>query len=154
MPAILAAAVAALVSVTIYWFTQRQAALERKRRASGEAIADALAWLELPYRIRRRVDDSPERLHDLSDRIHILQERLLYHENWLRVEIPQAHPMYRDLVREVKIAAGSAMQNAWCSSPITTADGMNIGDLDIRLNQESVEKFSKVVRRQLSILNC
>ena len=88
MTSVVAAAIAALVAVLVYFLGQRQASVERKWRGSAEAIADALSWLELPYRIRR-TSDTPETLGALAERVHHLQERLLFHENWLRIEVPQ-----------------------------------------------------------------
>ena len=82
-----AAAIAALVAVTVYLVGQRAVRFDRKRELSGKAIAEALAWLELPYRIRRRVDDAPDTLLGLVDRMHDLQESLLFYRGWLQVEL-------------------------------------------------------------------
>ncbi len=48
MASVVAAAKAALAAVFVYFLGQRQVTVERERRASAEAIADALSWLELP----------------------------------------------------------------------------------------------------------
>ena len=141
----------ALAAVLIYVLNQRQAALERKRRACAEAISDALSWLELPYRIRRRTDDTHDTIRGLVERIHHIQERLLFHENWLRVEIPQTYPQYRDLVQEVKKAAEPAMQDAWKSSPVNSASAMNIGVLGMESVDDPVLAFAERVRSKLAL---
>ena len=148
---ILAASLPALAAVLIYVLSQRQVALERKRRACAEAISDALSWLELPYRIRRRTDDTDDTLRSLAERIHNLQERLLFHENWLRVEIPQTSQQYRDLVQRVKKKAGPAMQDAWKASPVASANAMNIGDLGMGSVDNLVLAFTERVRSQLAL---
>ena len=151
MVSVVAAAIAALVAVLVYFLGQRQATVERKRRASAEAIADALSWLELPYRIRRRTSDTPETLGALAERVHHLQERLLFHDNWLRIEVPQAYPKYQELVRGVKEVALPFIREAWNTAPIDGASSMNVGDLGIRPDPELVEGFSDEVKKQLAL---
>lgn len=126
-----AAAIAALVAVMVYVLGQRAARRDRKRELCGKAIAEVLAWLELPYRIRRRVDDAPDTLRGLVDRMHELQESLLFYRGWLQVELPQAHEEYVSLVAAVKAAASSAIQEAWQSLPSSEAKEMNIGEFQI-----------------------
>jgi hypothetical protein len=151
-PSVVAALVAALGALLAYLLGQRQAALERKRRACAEAIADALSWFNLPYRIRRRLSNEPETLNALNERINSLRERLEFHEMWLRVEVPKAHPHFHQLVLAVRQASRSAIEEAWESAPIRTASQMNTGGLS--MNREPVEKeaeaFSSAVVRQLT----
>ena len=151
MLSVVATAIAALIAVLVYFLGQRHAAVERKRRASAEAIADALSWLELPFRIRRRTSDNPETLGALAERVHHLQERLLFHENWLRIEVPRAYPKYQKLVRGVKEVVSPFLEEAWNTSPIKGASSMNVGDLGIRLEPGLVEVFSDEVKKQLAL---
>ena len=148
---VIAAIIAAASAVVVYFLGQRQASLERRRKACAEAVADALAWLELPYRIRRRLDNTKEALGALVERIHHLQERLAFHESWLRVELPQAHKIYRELLDSVRASARSALQDAWRASPMSDAAEMNIGDLGLQPVDSLVESFSQEVRKHLAI---
>lgn len=151
-PSVVAALIAVVGAVVAYLLGQRQAALERKRKSCAQAIADALQWLELPYRIRRRTDDAAETLSSLADRINNLREQLEFHEKWLRIEMPDSAQKYGRLVKEVRAAAATAISDAWRTGPVKSAGDMNIGALDISRNQveEAVEEFSSAVVKELS----
>ena len=128
---IAAAAIAAAVALFLHFLGQRKAVRDRKREICARAVADALDWLELPYRIRRRVDDEPATLKELADRTHDLQEALDFHLSWLRVDLPKAYEKYDGLVSAVKSASASAMAAAWEASPVADPAQMIIGDLGI-----------------------
>ena len=128
---VLAAAIAAFATILLHWSNQREVRRGRQRALCGKAISEVLAWLELPYRIRRRVDDAPDTLRGLVDRMHKLQESLLFYRGWLQVELPEAHEEYLSLVAAVKAAASSAIQEAWQSLPSSEAKQMNIGEFQI-----------------------
>ena len=151
-PSVVAALIAVVGAVTAYLLGQRQAALERKRKSCAQAIADALQWLELPYRIRRRPDDDAGTLSSLAERINNLREQIQFHEKWLRIEIPDSAQKYGRLVSEVRAAASSAIEEAWTTGPIKSAGDMNIGELDICRDrvEEAVEEFSSAVVKELS----
>ena len=139
-------------AVLAYLLGQRRTSVERKRTLCAEAIADALKWLELPYRIRRRPDDNPQTLIALGDRINDLRERLQFHEKWLRIEIPQSVASYRRLVEEVMAAARQEIEDAWIASPAKNASDMNIGQLSIIRDgvDAAVEDFSSEVVKALA----
>jgi len=149
-PTVNAAMIAAVISVVVFTLGVRQQALERKRKSCAEALADALSWLEIPYRIRRRPNDSPETLQALANHVHQLQERLLFHQSWLRLELPGVYESYHDLVREVRTAARSPIQDAWVANPIGSAVEMNVGDLGLAPSDEYLTNFATRVRDQLA----
>ena len=151
-PSVIAALIAVAGAVLAYLLGQRQKALERKRTACAQAISDALQWLELPYRIRRRPDDIAETLSSLAERINNLREQLQFHEKWLRIEIPNSAKRYQSLVKVVMATAGPAIEDAWKTCPVKSAGEMNIGPLDINRDQvdEAVENFSLEVVKELS----
>ena len=126
--------------------------MERKRTLCAEAIADALKWLELPYRIRRRPDNTPQTLTALGDRINDLRERLQFHEKWLRIEIPRSVASYQRLVEEVMAAARQEIEDAWTASPAESSSDMNIGQLSIIRDRvdAAVEDFSSEVVKSLA----
>ena len=155
-PSVIAALVvgasAVASAVLAYLMGQRRTSVERKRTLCAEAIADALQWLELPYRIRRRPDNTPQTLTALGDRINDLRERLQFHEKWLRIEIPQSVTSYQRLVEEVIVAAGQEIENAWNASPAQSANDMNVGHLSITRDRvdAAVEDFSAEVVKALA----
>lgn len=88
--AIVAAMITAAVALLAYVGDRYRESLQRRREVAAEAMAHALLWLELPYRIRRRVDDKPETIAAIVERVHGLQEKLVFHSSWLEVELPMA----------------------------------------------------------------
>ena len=139
-------------AVLAYLLGQRRISVERKRTLCAKAIADALQWLELPYRIRRRPDNTPQTLTALGDRINDLRERLQFHEKWLRIEIPQSAVSYQCLVGKVIAAAGQEIENAWKACPAQSASNMNVGQLSITRDRvdAAVEDFSAEVVKALA----
>ena len=126
--------------------------LRTKRKSCAQAIADALQWLELPYRIRRRPNDAAETLSSLAERTNNLREQQEFHEKWLRIEMPGSAQKYGRLVKEVRAAAGTAIADAWRTGPVKSAGDMNIGELDISRGrvEQAVEEFSSAVVKELS----
>ena len=151
-PSVVAALIAVAGAVIAYLLGQRQKALERKRNSCAQAISDALQWLELPYRIRRRPDDVAETLSSLAERTNNLREQLQFHEKWLRIEIPNSARRYQHLMEEVRAAARPAIEDAWKTCPVKSAGDMNIGPLNISRDQvdAAVEDFSSEVVKELS----
>lgn len=122
-----------LVAVATLWHAQRQALAKREaerrdRLAAeyGRALADAIAWTEMPYRITRRTSDSPEVLASLVQQSHALQERLEHNASWLLLDSEPAGLAYKALVASVKQKAEGDIHAAWERRPITTAVGMNL----------------------------
>jgi len=151
---VIAASMALLSAVFVFYLNRKAAEIERKRTACAEAMADAIAWLELPYRVRRRQGDDKATLDALAERFHQLHERLLFHENWLRIEVPTAHPLFKTLVGESRAAALIATREAWEAPRISEPKDMNIGSLSINRAKVdgSVADFAEEARKRLRIL--
>ncbi len=147
---LLAVMVAALGAVVVYFFALRRKRLDEKKQTCAKALAQALAWLELPYRIRRRMSNEPEVLRGIVDRTHQLQEDLLFYQAWMRIELPAANEAYRALVAAAKGAVLEPARLAWRTEPVSAAEGMNIGDLKIGSIETEVDEFARVVRKDLS----
>ncbi|MDE3095831.1 MAG: hypothetical protein KGK07_07505 [Chloroflexota bacterium] len=133
-----------------YFFAIRQRRMDEKKATCARAVTDALAWLELPYRIRRRMNSDPETLHNLADQMHQLQERLLFDQNWMLVELLQAERSYSILVAAVKQAAEQPLRDAWLAPPVENPSGMNIGSLGIPSVESELRSFASDARRRLS----
>lgn len=147
---LLALSVAGATAAIAYFFAVRQRRLDEKRTTCANAVAHALAWLELPYRIRRRVDDGPATLRAIAEHMHGLQERLLFDQYWLRIEMPRGERCYASLVEAVKRNTEEPLRLAWLADPVQEPSGMNIGPLDIPSVEREVQQFSDEARTQLS----
>ena len=150
MLAIAVAAISVLGALIVYFLTQRAAAHSRKREACASAIADALQWLEIPYRIRRRVDDQPETIAAITGHIHGLQESILFHLSWLRVELPAAHDEYHQLVTAVKTGTGKVIQESWESAPAHDPKNQNLGPIVYDRSRIDVhlERLTNIIRQR------
>jgi len=63
MSTILLAAITAFLSTSAtLWATQLSKAVDRRRDRLALVMANLIAWIEFPYRIRRRTSDKPETL--------------------------------------------------------------------------------------------
>jgi hypothetical protein len=102
-------------------------ATNRRRDSFAAAVQTLAAWVEFPYRIRRRTSDSPEELGRLAGLGHDLQEHLRCHLTWIAAESPRLGGHYRRAVDSVSGLVGPASQEAWKSPPITQPSQMVLG---------------------------
>lgn len=127
--------------------TQRR---ERERELFGAAYKAAMAWREMLYRVRRRLDGE-ESDQALIDRFHELQEQIDYHEGWIASESPSMKRSYCRLVKEVKDKTRDPIRHAWQEPERRDpADAVLDGDVHPDLD-EVRERFLKDVRQHLSL---
>lgn len=145
------ALIAGALAVYIHFLGQRSAARERKREACAKALGDALSWMEMPYRVRRRTDDSSDTLNLLVKRMNDLQEALNFHESWLRIEVPEAYPSYGELLVAIRDSVGDPLREAWEASPASSSAEMNIGDLGVQMPTVHVSAFAEAAKKALAL---
>lgn len=126
--ALLTAAIgaAATVSVAAITFTLSRLAESAARRRDGYAAAtrELVAWVEMPYRIRRRTSDEPEVLADLAARLHDGQEALAYRSSWIRSDSRWLAEIFDDVRGHIRCEHGPACGEAWRSPPVTNPADM------------------------------
>ncbi|MPZ67873.1 MAG: hypothetical protein GEU83_21130 [Pseudonocardiaceae bacterium] len=118
--------IAALGGVMIWSLTQRAGRRERRSKAFAAALASVEAYVEMPYRIRRRPDDVGAR-HELTGQISTLQADIAWHQAWIELEAPAVTDFYRTLIRVTRAQAGAQMHEAWLLDPIRHDSEMNLG---------------------------
>lgn len=124
---------------------------DRRRTAQAEAAAVVVAWVEYPYRIRRRTSDSPEVLAGLAACGHDLQERLARAEAWLNADKPRIAASFEATVATAKGAIGSLIEEAWISDPIDVPEGMILdgwGKEEAKQAQAAITLFQHELRRR------
>lgn len=122
---------------------------DRRRALYGTAYQDAMAWLEMLYRVRRRAnEDADER--QLVERFHVLQERIDYHRGWLGSESRYLARSYCRLVREIKQQSESPLQKAWRDPGCRPAEPPVIGEPHPSVEPQSL-RFLTDVRLHLSL---
>jgi hypothetical protein len=119
-----AGVVAAVVTAVLGRWAQ---ATERRRDAYALAVKTLVAWLEYPYRIRRRTSDAPEELGRLAALGHDLQEQLRCHQTWIESESRLVAAAYREALAEIALLVAPACTEAWKMPPVTKAEDMVLG---------------------------
>ena len=120
-------AVAALTAAATLLIARLGEAANRRRDRYAQAVQTLVAWVEFPYRVRRRTDDTPETLTGLATLGHDLQERLACHQAWIATEHPALARSYALTLTTLTREVGPAVSEAWDSPPIATAAEMNLG---------------------------
>jgi hypothetical protein len=123
LPVVVVAATAVITIVV----TRASDAANRRRDSYAAAVQTLVAWVEFPYRVRRRTDDTPETLSALATLGHDLQERLACHQAWIATEHPALAHTYEQARTTLARALGPVVVEAWNSPPIASAAGMNLG---------------------------
>lgn len=148
--ALVAALVAAAVSLASLWWNSRQARLDRQRQLLAEAFAAVAEYQEFPFIVRRRDVTSSDRssIHrDLSN----VQAALHRYQAMLKVEAPSVAVAYLSLVAETRRVAGAEISKAW-GLPAAKDDGnMHVRDVDLSPLDEHEAAFLSAVRDHLSI---
>jgi len=125
---VVVAGITALVTAAGTQFVTRlQASADRRRERYASAVQTLVAWVEFPYRVRRRVDDDPATLAALADLGHDLQERLAGDRAWIESENREVAARYAEVAARVRALVGPAVSEAWQSPPASTPDAMVLG---------------------------
>lgn len=119
--------VAALTAAATLLLTRASDAANRRRDHYADAVATLVAWIEFPYRIRRRTDDLPQTLAALAAHGHDLQEKLACHQAWIGTESDYVASAYKAARTALGPSVGAAAEEAWNSPPVSSAGEMNLG---------------------------
>lgn len=60
----------------------------------------------------------------MAEFIHEVQQDLLFHKSWMRIQAPRVADVYDHLLRATREEAGSAMTEAWNTVPISRDEDM------------------------------
>lgn len=148
--ALVAALVAAAVSLTTMWWNARQARLDRQRALFAEAFAAVADYREFAFIVRRRDSTGADRstIHrDLSK----VQAALHRHEAMIQVEAPSVAAAYSKLVAEARRVAGTAISKGWDLPPAQDDKGMHIQDVDLSPLVPYETAFLSAASRHLSL---
>ena len=125
-PAVGVPAAAVLGAIVSRVFARIGEATDRRRDRYAEAVQTLVAWIEYPYRVRRRTDDSPATLTALANHGHDLQERLALHEAWIATEHPALAQTYAATRATLNRLVGPLISEAWDHRPTGKASAMNL----------------------------
>jgi hypothetical protein len=147
---VIAAILTGLVALLVFAGNQYQARKDRLRKDFAEALAAVERYAELPYRILRRQDSTPEVRGSTAEQVHEVQQDILFHKSWVRIQSSEVADTYDALLEAMRVEAGSAMTQAWNTTPISKDEDMPLGAgfSFPQLDTEKV-KYLEAVRRQL-----
>src|SRR5436853_7906545 len=113
MATIIAAAIAAAVATFGYVITARAKLVEDRKKTYAEALAAVYAYQELPHRIRRRPDSSPETLRELGTLISDIQRDLDFYKSLLNLDSLELGAAYNALVQTSRDQGKKYRDEAW-----------------------------------------
>jgi len=110
-----------------------------------------MEWTEFPYRIARRLSNDPEAVAPIVEAMHQAQERICFHENWLRTVSEDIEKAYSSLVDAVKAKSAPHIQAAWRRHPAKIPEGMMLGNIFAVDVGAEVDEFAEQISRDLSL---
>jgi len=154
-PAIVAASIAALVSiitVIVNGVLQRR---DRQRQLMAEAYEKVQTYREFIYIVRRRPPDASDKALDervrISNELSQVQARLNSFRALLKVEVPRVGGAYEELWRNTRRIAGGYIQSAWALPSTLGVGQMNVNDVDLSSLEALDVAYLGVVRAELAL---
>ncbi len=144
------AGVLALIGVAWNQYRARQVA---RRKDFAQALTAVERYAEQTYRVLRRQDSTPEVRGRTAEFIHEVQQDLLFHKSWIRIQAPRVADVYDSLLRATREEAGSAITEAWNTKPSSKDEDMpfGMGLSFLRMAEERV-KYVQAVSYELEFL--
>lgn len=147
---VIAAVITGLVALVVLAVNQYQTRQDGRRKDFAEALAAVERYAELPYRIRRRQGSTPEVRERMAEFIHEVQQDLLFHRSWMRIQAPRVAEVYDSLLRVTRKEAGYAITQSWNTTPICRDEDMPLGvGFSFPGMEEERDKFVQAVSYEL-----
>ncbi|MEU4096400.1 hypothetical protein [Streptomyces sp. NPDC026673] len=148
--ALLAAGVAALVTVLGYLANQYASRRTQRRDLFASALAAVRAYQDLPYRIRWRARSDEETRAALGELTYTTLEHMQNFRALLELESRIVAMAYTDLVRETRRLGGPFRQSAWRTPPAQGDEAFDQEDPGYRYeNQPELELCLMAMQREL-----
>lgn len=128
-----------------------RASAAARRARYAQVVSTLVAWVEYPYRIRRRTDDLPQTMAALVERGHTLQEQLAEARAWVASESAALSEVLEGCLTDLARIVGPACSDAWRQPPITVAADMVLGSFGLRDTAEIVTRMNCAVGYRFGI---
>jgi hypothetical protein len=125
-PPVMAAAVAAAAALTGYWLTYVSKRSESKAESYAKALAAVEAYKQLPYRICRRGESTPEVRGNLGKAIGDVQQDIAFYRRFLQLDSEAVGLAYDALVDKVFANGSGFRAEAWRMPPALEDKDMDI----------------------------
>jgi hypothetical protein len=150
-PAIVAAIVAAAVSLTTFALTGRRARLDRQRQVFADAFEAVMDYREYPFIVRRRNPNEPEKERQrLGGELSRVQARMNSYKARLLVEDPEIGKLYKELVKQTRLHAGAHIKSAWDNEPVAVDEEMHAPKYDFSALDKHDDVYLEAVAEHLS----
>lgn len=146
---VVAALVAAVVSITTLLAGGRRARLDRQRQVFADAFEACAAYREFAFIVRRRADDSAEERARITGLLSDVQHRLASLEARVLVEAPRVGVAFSRLVADTRAVAGSLIKSGWDSPPLPADRTGRIEDVDFTPLDAPQAEYLDAVRDHL-----
>jgi len=120
-------------------------ATARRREGYSAGTRELVAWVEYPYRIRRRTSDDLPVLSLLADLGHEHQENLRYRQTWIAAENRWVATVFTEVRSDLAAILGASCNDAWDSGPIRAAGDMTLGAWGPKDVELHLERFENAV---------
>jgi hypothetical protein len=147
---LLAAAIAAMVAVLGYAFNQQANRRDRKTRFYAEALRAIKELEEMPYRIAKRKDSSPEIRATLGREVNDIFINVSFYLAWLEIDSPLVGRAYELLARRAIQCGEYQRRHAWGSAVITNDEEVELGEFYSYATKRELSVCTIVMRRELS----
>jgi hypothetical protein len=149
-PAIVAAVVAAAVSLMTFLLAGRRARLDRQRQVLADAFEAVMEYREYPFIVRRRnPNEGAEERRRISGDLSRVQARMNGFKARLLVEDPYIGRCYTELVTKTRQVAGAMIKAAWDNDPVSADAEMHAPAYDFSELDEYDNRFLGAVARHL-----
>lgn len=148
MEAFWGAASAILVGAILLSLDRASQANEHQKERFGRALANALEWREMPYRVLRR-SPGPEHQRELVNQFHELQHTIAFDLAWMQVENQRVYEAFSELVDALKRECAEPIREAWETDPSGDVGLLRGQAFEIDVSQQ-IDAYVATVRRQTS----
>ncbi|MBF6543412.1 hypothetical protein [Nocardia brasiliensis] len=121
-------------------------AASKRRDGYATAVKALVARAEYPYRVRRRPDDKPTTLAELTTLGHDIQEQIAGARIWIQTENSRLATIFNDRLAKIDARVGPATSDAWQQPPISRAGQMVLAGWGPGNQDEHICGFGEVVR--------
>lgn len=150
-PAVIAALVAAGMSLLLGLHKAAREDRERRRKMFADAYGVYAAYREMPFVIRRRrADTAADERARIGDELRQLQQQIGYFIAWTKLESTDVGEAYSKLIAAARRTAGREMHRAWAESAAVAQDpDMNITDVNLDACNDAEDEYLEAVRQHL-----
>jgi hypothetical protein len=146
---VVAAVVAAVVSIGTTLVAGRRARLDRQRQVFATAFEAISSYKEFPYLVRRRNGNDPGERERITGELTAVQRQLNNSAAVLQVEAPAVAEKYELLVRELRAIVGGEIRRSWELPAIPAEESQSIEDIDLSSLAPHEKSYLEAVRKHL-----